>query len=118
LRFLVAELGEVPIDEYWHRYNPYAEWYWNSLRIGSKPYKEYHERNFGKDQKNGDVCAAVANAGNEEMFLPGIRDCAARTVVLGDVHADFEDTTEGLAVRFSGIQPGAARVVLRVHDLE
>ena len=31
------------------KYNPYAEWYLNSLRIEGSPTQEYHERTYGKD---------------------------------------------------------------------
>jgi len=44
-----AQFGEIPIDEYWYSFISYAEWYQNSIRIGARPFREYHEKTFGKD---------------------------------------------------------------------
>ena len=89
---------------------------------GTKPWRIQQSRwkrtKIYFTQKNSDVFVAMADVGNEELFLPGIRDCAARTKVIGNIHAEFEDTTEGLAVKFSGIQPGASPVVICVHGVE
>lgn len=43
------ELGTVPIDENWYSNNPYAEWYYNSLKVGYGPTYEYHKKIYGED---------------------------------------------------------------------
>ena len=44
-----VELGEIPLDEGWFAYNPYSEWYLNSLRIGKGATFEYHNKTYGAD---------------------------------------------------------------------
>lgn len=43
------ELGEVQIDEDWFVNNPYAEWYYNSVKTGKGPSYEYHKEKYGED---------------------------------------------------------------------
>ena len=38
------------------KYNPYAEWYLNSLRIDGSPTQEYHEKVYGKGFSYTDFC--------------------------------------------------------------
>lgn len=42
----VAELGQIPPQE-WFKHNPYAEWYFNTIRIEGSPAREHHERVHG-----------------------------------------------------------------------
>lgn len=44
-----AQLGEVELDERWFACNPYAEWYYNSVKIGFGPTYDYHCATYGKD---------------------------------------------------------------------
>ena len=37
-----AELGEVPDDAGWFAHNPYAEWYFNTIRIEGSPAAAHH----------------------------------------------------------------------------
>ncbi len=43
-----VELGVVT-DEEWFCNNPYAEWYYNSLKMGEGPTWEYHREHYGED---------------------------------------------------------------------
>ncbi len=43
-----GELGKVDPDK-WFTYNPYAEWYLNSLRITDSPTYKHHVETYGKD---------------------------------------------------------------------
>lgn len=43
----VRELGEIEPDINWYGNNPYAEWYMNSVRIGSGPSYEHHLKTYG-----------------------------------------------------------------------
>lgn len=42
-----AKLGEIPGDEGWYGHNPYAEWYFNSIRIPNTPAYEHHQKVWG-----------------------------------------------------------------------
>ena len=43
------ELGGEPSAEDWHRHNPYAEWYLNTIRIQDSPARKHHDETYGKD---------------------------------------------------------------------
>jgi alpha-L-fucosidase len=43
-----GELGKVDKDK-WFTYNPYAEWYLNSLRIAGSPTHKHHVETYGRD---------------------------------------------------------------------
>lgn len=42
----IGELGTVDDWEYWLKHNPYAEWYYNTIRLEGSPAKEHHIKNF------------------------------------------------------------------------
>ena len=42
----VGELGAVD-DLTWFRHNPYAEWYWNTIRFDGSPAQEHHQAAYG-----------------------------------------------------------------------
>lgn len=35
--------------EYWFKNNPYAEWYWNTLKIADSPTRAYHVKTYGEN---------------------------------------------------------------------
>ena len=41
-----GELGTVDGDT-WFRHNPYAEWYWNTIRFKDSPAREHHRQVYG-----------------------------------------------------------------------
>src|SRR5258705_173325 len=43
-----GELGKVDKDK-WFTYNPYAEWYLNSLRIAGSPTQKHHAETYGRN---------------------------------------------------------------------
>ncbi len=43
-----GELGAIP-DTEWFLRNPYAEWYYNSVNVGSGPTYEHHMKTYGSD---------------------------------------------------------------------
>lgn len=43
-----GELGKVE-KERWFKYNPYAEWYLNTMRIPGSPTREHHSKVYGSD---------------------------------------------------------------------
>lgn len=46
---ITGELGEFELDENWFSQNPYAEWYYNSVKIGHGPTYDHHMQKYGKD---------------------------------------------------------------------
>jgi alpha-L-fucosidase len=41
-----GELGAVD-EATWFRHNPYAEWYWNTIRFADSPARRHHEQTYG-----------------------------------------------------------------------
>lgn len=46
---LTGQLGDFELDENWFSNNPYAEWYYNSVKVGHGPSYEYHTKKYGRD---------------------------------------------------------------------
>ncbi len=44
-----GQLGTIPFNERWFAYNPYAEWYCNTVRAGFGPAYEHHVKTYGAD---------------------------------------------------------------------
>ena len=42
----IGELGTIDDWKHWFKHNPYAEWYYNTIRIEGSPAREYHKKNF------------------------------------------------------------------------
>ena len=42
----IGELGTIEDWKEWFKHNPYAEWYYNTIRIEGSPAHEYHKKNF------------------------------------------------------------------------
>ena len=42
----IGELGTNDDWEFWLKHNPYAEWYYNTIRIEGSPAREFHKENF------------------------------------------------------------------------
>jgi alpha-L-fucosidase len=61
----VGELGTVD-DTAWFRHNPYAEWYWNTIRIEGAPARQHHEATYG-----GAPYDDFLDAWQAERFDPG-----------------------------------------------
>ncbi|HOO27631.1 MAG TPA: alpha-L-fucosidase, partial [Lachnospiraceae bacterium] len=60
-----VELGVVANEE-WFCNNPYAEWYYNSLNMGSGATYEYHRKKYGEDFEY----EAFADMWKAEKFVP------------------------------------------------
>jgi alpha-L-fucosidase len=43
---LTGELGTVE-EHRWFRHNPYAEWYWNTIRVPASPAGDHHRSTYG-----------------------------------------------------------------------
>jgi alpha-L-fucosidase len=77
----IGALGTIEMTE-WFRHNPYAEWYYNTIRIEGSPAAEHHATEFGgapyddlldlwtaRDFDAHDVMALVARSG-ARYFVP------------------------------------------------
>jgi alpha-L-fucosidase len=42
----IGELGTIP-KRYWFAHNPYAEWYFNTIRIDGSPAQQHHRKVYG-----------------------------------------------------------------------
>ena len=83
------ELGEVPGDEQWFCNNPYAEWYYNSVNVGSGPSYEHHMETYGKDFKYEDFIPIwKAQHWDPRQWAEIFKKAGARYVVLTTKHHD------------------------------
>ncbi|HKJ67906.1 MAG TPA: alpha-L-fucosidase [bacterium] len=85
-----GELGSVEREQ-WFKYNPYAEWYLNSLRIIGSPTREHHYETYGRDfdyyNFAGTFNKEVQQWEPDEMASV-FQDVHARYVVLTSKHHD------------------------------
>ena len=73
------------------KYSPYAEWYWNSLRIEGSPTQKHHEEIFGKnfDYRNFQKIFEEKSKGVDfEKWARLFKECGAKYVVLVTKHHD------------------------------
>src|SRR5215469_4760783 len=73
------------------RNNPYAEWYYNSMRIEGSPTQKYHNEKYGADY-NYYSFASVFNGEiqkwNPDIWAKVIKEAGAKYVVLTSKHHD------------------------------
>lgn len=43
----IGALGTIEDDRYWFAHNPYAEWYFNTIRIEGSPAQQHHAAQYG-----------------------------------------------------------------------
>jgi len=83
-----VELGVVTNEE-WFCNNPYAEWYYNSLKMGSGATYEYHKKTFGEDFKYEDFAGLwKAEEFNPEEWASLFCEAGAGYVVMVTKHHD------------------------------
>ena len=83
------ELGEVEINEEWFVNNPYAEWYYNTIKTGRGPSYDYHRQKYGEDFQY-EQFAAMWKAENwePEEWAELFKEAGAKYVVLTTKHHD------------------------------
>ncbi len=79
-----GELGKIDWDV-WFKRNPYAEWYWNTLKIDGSPTQKHHYATYGKNFHYLDFLPKFNEA--SEQWDPGrmagqLADAGARYVIL------------------------------------
>jgi alpha-L-fucosidase len=91
---LTGELGEVLATEgwpYWFANNPYAEWYYNSMKVEDSATQRYHEAVYGADATYFDFVPqfnALVRHWNPEEWASLFAGVGARYVVLTTKHHD------------------------------
>lgn len=84
-----VELGSIPNDAGWFCNNPYAEWYYNSVNVGTGPTYEHHVKTYGKDFRYEDFIPMwKAEKWDPAQWADVIKQAGARYVVLTTKHHD------------------------------
>lgn len=79
-----GELGKIDWSV-WFQRNPYAEWYWNTLKIDGSPTQQHHSATYGKDFRYLDFIPQfneAAKSWNPEQMASQLADAGAQYVVL------------------------------------
>lgn len=79
-----GELGKVDWKE-WFVKNPYAEWYWNTLKIDGSPTQEHHHATYGRDFHYLDFIPQFnqeAAKWNPDVMVGQIAEAGAQYIVL------------------------------------
>lgn len=82
-----GELGTIP-DREWFARNPYAEWYWNSLKIPDSPTAAHHRRRYGDAPYDAFLDAWAAERFDADELVGLARLAGARYVVPTTKHHD------------------------------
>lgn len=84
-----GQLGEIELNESWYAYNPYAEWYLNSLRLGFGATYEHHKDTYGLDFRYEDfVDQWHAEKFDATSWAQLFKEVGAGYVVLTTKHHD------------------------------
>ncbi len=111
---LGKQLGEVELNEQWYAYNPYAEWYLNSLRIGYGPTYEHHKQTYGEDYDynrftEGFTCENYDPKAWVELF----KTSGAGYVVLTTKHHEGYCLWDSRYTDFNSVKTGPHRDILK-----
>ncbi len=71
------------------KYNPYAEWYYNTMRIGGSPTEAYHRKHYGADYNYynfAPIFDQESQKWNPDQWAKIFRDAGAKYVVLTTKH--------------------------------
>lgn len=108
-----GQLGEFELDENWFSHNPYAEWYYNTLKIGYGPTYEYHVQKYGKDfsyEKFADMWKAEKF--NPEEWAKIFKKAGAKYVVLTTKHHEGFCLWPSEYTEFNSLQRGPKRDIM------
>jgi alpha-L-fucosidase len=82
-----GELGTVDGSR-WFRHNPYAEWYWNTIRFDDSPAREHHRQVYDDAPYDDFLDAWNADDFDPASWLQLFSDAGARYVVPVTKHHD------------------------------
>lgn len=116
---LGKQLGEVELDERWYAYNPYAEWYLNSLRIGYGPTYEHHIKTYGKDYDyNRFTEGLTCENFNAKEWAELFKESGAGYVVLTTKHHEGYCLWDSKYTDFNSVKTGPKRDILKELNQE
>jgi len=82
-----GELGAVD-DATWFRHNPYAEWYWNTIRFDDSPARAHHRETYGDAPYDDFLDAWRADAFDPGAWADLFARAGARYVIPTTKHHD------------------------------
>jgi len=85
-----GEYGQGDPEE-WFASNPYAEWYWNTMRINDSPTQQYHDETYGLNFDYSDFASTFnkeVETWNPSNMADLFSQVGARYVVLTSKHHD------------------------------
>ncbi|WP_314148533.1 alpha-L-fucosidase [uncultured Leifsonia sp.] len=83
----IGELGTID-DGYWFTHNPYAEWYFNTIRIAGSPAAEHHREAYGDAPYDDFLDAWDASAFDPAELLALVKSTGAGYFVPTTKHHD------------------------------
>ncbi|MEM6414397.1 MAG: alpha-L-fucosidase [Pseudomonadota bacterium] len=78
-------------EKFGYGFNPYAEWYWHSMKFEGAPTAEYHRKTYGADypyERFGEAFNDSLDDWNPDEWARLFKRSGARYVVLGTKHHD------------------------------
>lgn len=82
-----GELGTIPPVE-WFKHNPYAEWYYNTIRIEGSPAQEHHREVHGGKDYDEFLDDWQAERFDPDALVAELKDAGAAYLVLTTKHHD------------------------------
>lgn len=108
-----CQLGDIELNEEWFSNNPYAEWYYNSVKVGHGPSYDYHVEKYGKDF----AYENFADMWKAEKFDPCewaeiFRKAGAKYVVLTTKHHDGFCLWPSAYTDYNSLKQGPGRDIM------
>ena len=82
-----GELGTIS-SEVWFPHNPYAEWYWNTIRFDDSPARRFHRHAYADAPYDNFLDAWVVDAFEPDQWMELFARAGARYVVPTSKHHD------------------------------
>jgi len=83
----IGELGRVD-ERQWFGHNPYAEWYWNTIRFEASPARQHHREVYGDAAYDDFLDDWVADAFDPAAWVDLFVRCGARYIIPTTKHHD------------------------------
>ncbi len=83
----IAELGTIPPQQ-WFKHNPYAEWYYNTIRIPGSPAAKHHQEIHGDCHYDDFLDQWQAEAFDAVSLVSQLAEAGASYLVLTTKHHD------------------------------
>lgn len=84
----IGELGTFEDQLYWYTNNPYAEWYYNTLRIEGSPTQQHQEEVYGGADYDDFLDQWKAESFDAGQFMDLVKEVGARYFVVTTKHHD------------------------------